>query len=278
MLTDAVIQRQVEFNPAQIALWQAELDTYVPVHPGLSRLLVRWQAGDPWAPVERVLLWQLWPEGMAPMGAEMLRALKGPNPRTTGHYCSGMKEDNCYCPKPRLRWVGGTTRLITRDQWQIFQETGCYAERWWCVQGNAGGHRLTLSPAEQAMAHARGIPLPLPKMGALPYAAPDNRTWAFQRQYDQLWSWQAKQTKSFKDRGVADIEAAEREVAKQAALAQMDLLAEQVEGFWSEGGGNVLKQHVEEQYGRLGWRDKRATIDGDVSDALFVQSVVDTLT
>ncbi len=272
------VTHQTSFNPQQIAEWQADLDSYVPVHPGLSRLLVRWHAGDPWAPVERIVLWQLWPEGMAPMGAEMLRALQGPHPRSTGHYCSGNPMDKCFCPTPRKRWVGGTTRLITRDQWEIYRETGCYAERWWCVQGPAGGHRLTLSPAEQAMAHARGIPLPLPKMGDLPFAAPDRRTWEFQRQYDQLWNWQAKQTKSFLERGVKDIEAAEKEVARQAAVAQMDLLAEQVEGFWSDGGGKVLKQHVEEQFGRLGWRDKRATIDGDISDAMFIQSVVDTLT
>jgi hypothetical protein len=280
LLTESkvAVAHQVWFNPDRIAAWQADCDRYVPPHPGLSRLLVRWHAGDPWAKVERVVLWQLWPDGMAPMGAEMLKALHGPHPRSTGHYCSGSPDDNCYCPIPRKRWVGGTTRLVTRDQWEIFRETGCYAERWWCVQGDGGGHRLTLSPAEQALAHARGIPLPLPKMGALPFAEPDQRTWEYQRAYDQLWAWQAKETRSFAKRNVKDIEKAEQVVAEKAAHAQMDLLAEQVEGFWSDGGGKLLKQHVEETYGRLGWRDKRQTIDGDVSEAQYVQSVVHTLT
>ena len=248
------------------------------VHPGLSRLLVRYHAGDPWAPVERVLLWQLWPEGVAPLGREMLAALRGPNPRSTGHYCSGIAADGCYCPTPRKRWVGGTTRLISRAQWEIFRETGCYAERWWVCQGPAGGHRIALSPAEDALAHARGIPLPLPVMGTLPFAPPDARTWQYQRAYDQLWQWQAKETRSFRARKLTDVEAAERAVAEQAAHAQMDLLADQVEGFWSEGGGSVLKQHVEEQFGRLGWRSKRRTIDGDVSAAQFIQHTVDALT
>ena len=73
--------------PSALAEWQADVDRVVPPSETLSGLLLRYEDGDPWRPINRLFLWQTWPLENTPL--DLLVALRGPHPRSTGHYCGG---------------------------------------------------------------------------------------------------------------------------------------------------------------------------------------------
>lgn len=79
--------------------------------------------------------------------------------------------------------------LLDIGQWQVYQETGCYASPFWVVQGDHGGHRRRFWPYERALAEMHGLPGELPAPGDLPYAEVDRRTFDQLRQVDQAGKW-----------------------------------------------------------------------------------------
>lgn len=281
-------QRDCPVPPSQMAEWQRQLEQAVPRYQRgmeeLSFLLLRWHAGDPWAPIGRYVVWQVWPRGIVPLGPEegILQELAGPHPRSEGHFCGGADwcptaDGKVVCPAPyKQRWVGGPCRLITKDQYEIAKELGgpYYATRFFVVQGGNGGHKVDLSPAERSLLGSRGMDIEMPKMGALPYAEPTDATWNLLRGYDQLWTWEREQSgRSFADRTPADIEAMERERAIKAAEQQMDLIDAQIEGWFSEHG-RLLKQTAQAERGEWGeYRGMQGSVaDQDVAKARFIES------
>ena len=208
-----------------LALFQTEIERIIPRSDTVSWLYSRWEAGDPWHPVGRVFLWQVLP--LSQTSPDQWRALRGPHPRSTGHYCGGPGycptvnidgKDVVMCGTPKRRWVGGPAMgwKVSRQQYEIHQEIGRYAEPWWVVQGENGGHRKTLFEWERGLLwHASGETRSnVPMAGDLPFAMPDARVITQIAKYDLLRDWEARHAKAFAERDANDmdaVEAAERE-------------------------------------------------------------------
>ncbi len=284
-LTAVGYQADGPVPPSMLAAWQARLEQAVPRFKvgmeDLSWLLLRWHAGDPWAPVGRFVIWQVWPKGVVPFGPEggILQELAGPSPRSAGHYCGGKgwcpEADGVpVCPEIKRRWVQGPCHLITRDQWEIARELQgpYYATRYWVVQGTAGGHRVDLSPAERSLMGSAGGAFEMPPMGALPYAEPTDATWALLRSYDQLWRWESEtKGRAFTERTPEDQERWERERAAAAAKQQLALIDAQIEG-WASDNLALVKRVAQETRGEWGeYRGMQGSeADADVAAANFI--------
>lgn len=66
-------------------------------------------------------------------------------------------------------------RSVNESQWAIFQETGCYSQAFWVIQGNAGGHKRSFNMQERKILKLNGRPEEAPEPGSLPYAPLDSR-------------------------------------------------------------------------------------------------------
>lgn len=164
--------------PEVVARWQADLETVVPRTDRVSWLKIIWQSGFPYEPVQRWELYEMHPAsqwGWVPDGIR--EALQGPNPRSVGVWYTGTDGVE--------RWVSDS--LVSLVQWQLYQETGCYAHRYWIIQGDRGGHRWQWNPAERD--YLQGLDPDLPAPGSLPYAPYDTRVKAQIVRADRLRQW-----------------------------------------------------------------------------------------
>lgn len=154
--------------------WQEELDRITPASnfEHKERGIIWWEPGDTWEPVQRWIIYKLWPKKAIP--AHILKQLQGPHPRSKGNY-----SERLGC------WVNGCAPDITKTAWEIYQKFGGWAQPYWVLQGENGGHRYNLFPWERVLLHLatgrKDVALP----GDLPYCEPDRRTWAA--------LWEAKQ-------------------------------------------------------------------------------------
>lgn len=182
-------------SAAQLAEWQRRLDAVVQPSDHLASLLIRWEPGDIWDPVQRFCLWELIPvehetksgRWESCMPDPIRRALEGPDPRSTGHY-----------DRKRKQWIGGPviSTGIDRQTWAIAQEfkrkTGQvrWAMRWWAVQGAEGGHPMTIpwqaKVAKKIMGEGAFQP---PSIGDLDYAEPTDRMFEKVAAFDKLRKW-----------------------------------------------------------------------------------------
>jgi len=154
-------------KPYQDPTWQEELDKIAPPGGKLSWLHLYFEPGYEWEPVGRWMIGQVIPaQSISPVIREFL---EGPNPADHGHFET---DEN-----GRPRWVTDLPG-VTRLQWHYYRETGNLLKPYWCVQGSHGGHRVQWSfPERRIIEMFGGDPNP-PVPGALPYAAPDARTFA----------------------------------------------------------------------------------------------------
>lgn len=228
--------------------WQAMLDAQ---HiPGTARLVVAWEAGDAWQPINRWMLWQLQPfsgvidgELVYFVDKTIREELQGPHPRSQGHYCSDTSQ--CLCAKKTGRWRGGAARLIDRRAWEIarayFHETGEWVRprRLWVIQGEMGGHPFSVGYDEERRRRAIGMTPDVPSAGDLPYAEFDRRVLRALERYD-LWRHAHglgdPMTNAAK-LAIAQVRATEME----AHTAQWDALMTLSEE-WADGALHAFKQ------------------------------------
>lgn len=186
MSTTRVLDRVVP------AAWLERLAAVSPKSEGLAWLHPVWVAGETPeidgqvynAPVERWVLYQIQPiQYVAPAA---LRELQGPHPRSTGQWRPYRRDDGTM----GAAWFGGPCKQVTRQQWELYRETGGFALPWWVIQGDKGGHRVALNPAERLLYAAEwGVDpadVDVPRMGALPYADFDERVIDAIQQHDHL--------------------------------------------------------------------------------------------
>lgn len=247
-----------------IAQWQRDLDAVTYMGPQLSRLIIRWEPGDPWQPIGRFLIWQCLDPLITPIEPWVLKGLNGPSPRSKGHYCA---EGWCLCDEPRYRWVGGATRFVDKETWRLYRETGLYGQRWWTIQGSNGGHRFQLAKDELAshVLHIKTGKTDTPPAGDLPYAPFDRRVI---RQV--LAERRVNAIETFlKDAGSKKLALTYEEEleAKAKAKALWDWTGDRVDQLWEEGA-DLLPRFFEEQYGRapVGTRN---TTDPDAIERRF---------
>lgn len=236
-------------SAAELARWQAQLDHAVGYRPNLSRLLLRWEAGDPWEPIGRWVLWQALDPTRANVEPWLVKAVKGPSPRSRGHWCG---EGYCLCRTPREAWVQGATRVVDTAAWRLYRETGYVGTRWWVIQGQFGGHRFQLDreldALEMRLRVQKGMPADTPAAGALPYAPFDNRVIdAIQRYRRAVDCFRAL---DHAERTGKIMDGEEAEQATAAAEALWEWTGLQAEQLWHEGA-ELVPRYLEEQYGRV---------------------------
>lgn len=144
-------------------------------------LLAYFEPGDAWAPVERIVVAEMYPRKNLLAEHRFLRALgegsdaskfaelEGPNPRWGGHY------------EPGVGFVHATWRpppTITERQWLLWREHGALAIPTFILQGAAGGHPRHYSPWEREY---RRVTLRQHEPGTLVPPVPGDRRQPFVR-------------------------------------------------------------------------------------------------
>lgn len=192
-VTDSLFYRSREPRPE----WVRALEEISPPSNRHGFLKVCWEAGDPWIPGQRWTLYEFLNPDIEVMykgrwervlDEETIADLKGPHPRSTGHMCADgvPKQFQCLCRRKLNAWKGGATTRITLRQYQLFQETGYFANPFWIIQGDNGGHPVSYDSMQRKWLQQLGKPTEPPAMGELPYAEPDGRVWAAIRRYNRL--------------------------------------------------------------------------------------------
>ena len=211
----------LEYSRSLPEEWERRLWTIAPPSNFTTYLRLRWEPGDRWEKIERWMIWQMrHPRFVRP---EVLKELRGPHPRSTGHYCSSDSFSQCgarLCKTHPNRWVGGAARLIDRAQWELFQETGHYGTRWWCIQGDHGGHRHRLDRTEARVARimTKGHVTDTPAPGDLPYADFDSRTFVKVAALDKVRMWKGVTDYVYRNHATMDAEERDEGQAAQRAL------------------------------------------------------------
>ena len=161
-------------GPTPEPSWLEAIERLAPrTEYGHDWLLLRWEPGDWWDPVERWMIYQMQP--LQRVSRDTLQWLWGRNPRDFGRY-----------DRVKQRFVSSYKGHISYQQWRIFQEHRAYARPFWVVQGGGGGHKRRYSDIEESILVARGLPPEAPPPGVMAYAEPDNRTWSKIRDLDMV--------------------------------------------------------------------------------------------
>jgi hypothetical protein len=256
----ALFRYTAPVSRSTLAHWQEQLDEITPPAEHRSRLLVRWEPGDRWQPIQRFLIWIAQDPRFVKTEPWLVAQIKKGSPRATGHYCG--EGDNewgkpyCYCEVKKNRWVLASSNgspgraLIDRHTWALYQETGLYGWRWWTIQGRQGGHRFMWGADELApkLSQMKGGPADTPAAGDLPYAPFDGRVIraiVMERRAGEIIAGleSARDNKT-----VLDQEDNER--AAQAMDALMQWTDERAYALWHDGA-ELLPRFLEEKYGRV---------------------------
>lgn len=169
--------------------WRKDLAAISPASPHLGHAELWWEAGFPWAPVQRWLVYQCIP--LATMSRdtqldwaelmEMEQPCRCSYIWTAGAVCSRCltpwpcecgahtQPDSYRCPHCKRVRSQGRTNLI-----DAFRR-GYHAQPLWVIQGESGGHKLRYTSAERIIAARLGMAPTPPEPGALPYAPYDSR-------------------------------------------------------------------------------------------------------
>lgn len=248
-----------------LAEWQRQLNQAVPPTDKLSHLLIRWEPGDEWMPIQRWFLWQVIDPAHHPIEPWILQELKGPAPRSTGHPCF---VGYCACDVKKNRWVGGACRYIDQATWDLYQERFLCGNRWWVIQGDKGGHRKRWevggleSTVSKMKGHGEQPPLP----GDLPYAPFDSRVIeAVMKERDNFAFIRAIVSGAERKALLTAEEEAERQAMQKVLFERV---SDQVDAMWDEGV-DLLPRYFEEEYGRVP-TGTRQTIDPERVDEQFL--------
>ncbi|MHB1310635.1 MAG: hypothetical protein ACYC3L_01370 [Gemmatimonadaceae bacterium] len=251
--------------------WVHRLHAMRPMTDHTTGLAIAWEPGDPWEPVQRWFIYEVFPKHAIP--PQIREQLDGPNPRSTGHACFGTNALGrwCQCPNPKMRWVGGPAPGITRQAWTLYRKHGGWARPLWVIQGKDGGHKYRFTQWESRLSKMAGGPEQPPIAGDLPYAEPDERTWNNVHLYSdpQL----AKMYRGLVDFGMrrpgdldpTDKRAAEfaaKEVLKSFGLKMMEHADELT---WALKRQNVNTAHIDTPDG-----------DADAAEAAAIAELSDT--
>lgn len=192
------------------AEWQAALDRLFPRNDRISWLSIGWYAADEVLvgqrikvdPVQRWVIWQMTPAAAVPT--------------VVRHYLEGPP------PHPKKNPIP-----LCREQWDLFRATGCYAQAYWIVQGDHGGHKRRFTDIEAKVLRVARKPDRPPVPGALPYAPFDQRVLDKLLQLDQALFW--NRSIELDERKPEDLDADMRDAAQAARSWLVTWLESQVD-------------------------------------------------
>ena len=223
------------------AEWVARLEQVIEPE-GNSWLMLRWEPGEAWWPIERWALWQVRTrETAAMLYPDHLAELEGPNPRGEGHacfpgWCHDCKDEEDR-PRHAMRWKRDNgPAFIDYWQWKFYQETGLFGTRWWVIQGSEGGNRWKLSYDEQKLRELKRQPMDIPWPGQQPYAPFDERVVQAIVREDKLRRGllarqDMRQIAAMRDRLEAMEQAAREDAARSYATSEEERLADSASEF-----------------------------------------------
>lgn len=224
--------------------WVRDLRAYSPKSDAHTWLYLAWEPGDWWDPVERWVIYQVRPPALIP--APVLKELQGPHPRSTGHFCA--PGTHCGHARRLPTWVGGCCGLVNLTEWRLYRATGGWARAWWVLQGDARGHLRYFTEAQSALAELAGLAPHPPVLGSLPYAEPDQRTWAAIRAFDRIAT-----RGRLLGAGVEELAREDRDEALRVRRALLDMLALNAQEAVEIGGRWWQKGLADERL--ASWRD-----------------------
>lgn len=260
---------------AKMAIWQAQIDRVFHPVDRLSRLIIRWDAGDTWQPIQRFVIWHCEDPELVRIPPTVRAALRRPHPRSKGHYCaSGTNERGavwCMCPIKANRWRGGANQHMDRGTWELYRDTGLYGRRWWTIQGHKGGHRFVwdTSEFEARFSAMHGGPQQTPDPGDLPYAPFDGRVLDRIAPLDKVRAW--SMMVDFATRHPDQLDAEEEAEAVAFKRALWHHIDWGIEEAW-EMGGSALKQHLRETVGRPKIGEDRTDVDYERIEESFMST------
>jgi len=168
-------------------VWVERLESVSPRSDRLSYLLLGWLPGSvrpakyfngrlvraaAWIPVERWVFYNVVPD-----------PAKYP-PMLFEPFTLSGRRNGVVRPVVDL-----SRRAMDRNQWAIYRETGRYAQPYFVVQGDRGGHKRNYTEIEAKLSKFHGGTGEPPGLGELPYAEPDERTWTKLEQLDLARFW-----------------------------------------------------------------------------------------
>lgn len=171
-------------GPTEDPAWQQQLNRIADPDGPFSWLKVKWEPGLPQVPMERWVIYQMYPRSYLhpdrimrnPTGlaACRLAELRGPAPQLLNYWDDVLDEYVVVCG------------FVNQSQWELYQETGCFGRPLWIVQGEYGGHKVEYDRLEKALCRMNERPTEPPDPGELPYAEPDWRTFAKLWEMDRI--------------------------------------------------------------------------------------------
>ena len=257
MTTPPVVQDSFIWTRKPRLEWVHRLHTMRPMTDHTTGLAIAWEPGDPWEPVQRWFIYEVFPKHAIP--DPIREQLEGPHPREQGHPCFGKNDYGtwCQCPIPKMRWVGGTSPSITRQAWTLYRKYGGWARPLWVIQGKDGGHKYRFTQWESRLSAMVGGPQQPPAAGDLPYAEPDERTWEHVHLYaDPALLKMYRGLVGFGLRRPGDFDATDQKAAEFAAKEVLKSFGLRVsehadELAWALKQQNVNTSHVEGRDGDL---------------------------
>ena len=232
--TQAVFAGWDPTGPSLDPAWQAELDRIAPRDGFHSWLKIAWNPGCPWAPVRRWVIYQMSERPNFPMADVVLPALEGPDPWTLGHWDAQKRNES----GGRGKWISHDP--ITRMQWVLFRETGCYASTFWIIQGGHGGHKAKFTQMESLLSVQNGGPKDPPAPGALSYAPFDRRVVAKLEKLAEASMWETCLRYAAARPG--DLDPVERDEAERMRTLLWDWIGSQVAPEAERVAGALAKQ------------------------------------
>jgi hypothetical protein len=175
----------------------------------VSRLVLHWMAGWPYAPVQRWCIYEVQPHAAVAkmLEIERLKAIeRGDDARdyTMHRLWSALQGDDPRGPQGG-RWVKHkdvgkrwlSKSMVSQAQWKVHRQTGGYPTLCWIVEGLGGGHAWQFGQLERHFLMATiGDPSLVQEMaeawpnpGSQSYADYDNRVFEALRERDQLGQW-----------------------------------------------------------------------------------------
>lgn len=192
--------------PAQLAVWQAECTAlFGSPNEHVSWLHLDWYDDED---VNRLVVYQCSPRAkLSPFHMDFLNG-----------------------PPPRKDAMGRATKdspPMLRQQWELSQRYGCWAQPFWIIQGARGGHKRRFSATETNLLKIAGLPITPPDAGDLPYAPWDTRVVHQLAQLDDMRRWE--KCEDFASRKWDTLDAEEQAAVKDMRKAHLKWLDTQVE-------------------------------------------------
>lgn len=232
-------------GPARNPEWDHRLAALAPRNDNTLWWHLAWVPGDifdssdrepdnplrPKGAVERWVIYKMYPLGMIPLEELILPDLLGPSPRERGRYDPVLQR---YYPDPRCN--------IDLMQWRLFRETGAFGRPYWVVQGHGGGHKRRWSRVEKTMAGMMDLPEEPALPGALPYAAPDRRTWEALAEIPRQAEVEDRLLEMMSEpEMMTDEEKAERPKLERAIASWMEKQVDEATGWGGGESGNFYQ-------------------------------------